>query len=590
LAGDALKLAETLGADSKTVVGSDIVEEVLRLSRFENVTQIVVGGSPSSRIAALMGRSLPHELVKRADGIGVHFVTGTADRPPRRERSSGTPLTIDPTAFVWSTAVVAITLALGFGLSTLTVLPNLSLIFLLAVFTCAVGFGVWPAVYASGLSFLAMNFFFVEPLYTFSIAEPHELLSLIIFLVVSISSAALAGRVREQVRLSAQRVRALRRLYEFTRKLSSQANADGVADAAAAELHATLARPATVLIDDGNGELVLHASWPPVDDLDAGAMTAGRWAFTHGEAAGHDTTTLPTVPWRFLPLSAQRGRVGAIGVGCPQNASTLDQESLAQLDAIAEQTAAALERVSLTRETVSARSAVETERVRNTLLASVSHDFRTPLASILGSATSLIDYADKLDAGAQRDLLFQIKQEAEDLDDMVRNLLAVTRIDAGALELRWDWVDVAEVLNRVAASARRRYSPAPNLLVDLPDDLPLIRADPGLLEQSVMNVVANAIEHTPQGTSIELTAQATQTKLHIVVTDNGPGIPADLLPRLFDRFSRSPTSKTQGVGLGLAIAKGIVEAHQGSIAASSPVRARAGTRIELTLLRQGLPP
>ncbi|HET7155939.1 MAG TPA: DUF4118 domain-containing protein, partial [Hyphomicrobiaceae bacterium] len=221
---DALKLAEALGGESKTLVGNDIVAEVLRLSRFENVTQIVIGRSRRGLLAELLRRSLPHELVRRAEGIGIHFVTGSEDGartgPSRRPGLGPLP---DPLAFLWSTLAVAAALAVGLGLTNLTSVPNLSMVFLLAVFFAAVAYGIWPAIYTSLLSFLAMNFFFIEPLYTFTIAEPHELLSLLIFLVVSTISAALAGRVREQVRLGAQRVRALRRLYEFTRKLSSLA-------------------------------------------------------------------------------------------------------------------------------------------------------------------------------------------------------------------------------------------------------------------------------------------------------------------------------------------------------------------------------
>jgi two-component system sensor histidine kinase KdpD len=193
--------------------------------------------------------------------------------------------------------------------------------------------------------------------------------------------------------------------------------------------------------------------------LDTAAMTAARWAFKHNESAGAETGTLPAIPWYFLPLKTARGPLGVIGVAREERTPRLDSEAHTLLETLAEQTAAALDRASLAKEMVSARSAAETERVRNTLLASVSHDFRTPLASILGSATSLLDYGDKLDPQAQKELLGQIKVEAEDLDDMVRNLLAMTRIDAGALEVRRDWVDLRELVERVASASRRRGAP-----------------------------------------------------------------------------------------------------------------------------------
>ena len=500
-----MKLAEALGGETRTLVGNDIVAEILRLSRFENVTQIVVGRSRGGLLAELLRWSLPHELVRRAEGIGIHFVTsseaGARSAPNRRPGAGPLP---DPLAFLWATLAVAAAVVAGLGLTSLTSVPNLSMVFLLAVFFAAVVFGIWPALYASLLSFLAMNFFFIEPLYTLTVAEPHELLSLVIFLVVSIISATLAGRVREQVRLGVQRVRALRRLYEFTRKLSSLATVDTIAEAAAGEINTSLVRPAVVLLDHG-GELLLRAAWPPVDDLDAGAMTAARWAFNHDEAAGADTATLPTLPWYFVPLRSARGRIGVVGIARAQEADRFDPEALAMLGTIAEQAAAALERAALAREMVAARSATETERVRNTLLASVSHDFRTPLSSILGSATSLIDYGDKIAPEAQKDLLGQIKEEAEALDDMVRNLLAITRIDAGALELRKDWIDVHEIVGRVVNAARRQRGA--HIDVELPRDMPLLRADPTLVEQALTNIVANAIAHTPKETKVVIGAQ-----------------------------------------------------------------------------------
>ena len=318
------------------------------------------------------------------------------------------------------------------------------MVFLLAVLVTAMSFGIWPAIYASVLSFLVYNFFFIPPIYTFTIAEPYELLALVIFLVVAVISSALAGRVREQARISASRMRAMRRLYEFTRRLSGLATLDALAEGAASEIHASLGRPVVVLLAHDD-DVALAAAWPPEDTLDAAAMTAARWAYSHVEPAGADTGTLPIIPWYFVPLRIGTKTLGVVGVAKENDAPPLDSEARALLDTLVEQTAAALERASLAREMVSAKTATETERVRNTLLASVSHDFRTPLSSILGSATSLIDYGDKLDAAAKKDLLGQIKKEAEDLDEMVRNLLAITRIDAGALELRRDWIDLREI-------------------------------------------------------------------------------------------------------------------------------------------------
>src|SRR5262249_16849238 len=275
-----------------------------------------------------------------------------------------------------------------------------------------------------------------------------------------------------------------------------------------------------------------------------------------------------TVPWFFLPLKTPRGRVGVVGLAQPQNTPPLDSEARTLLDALADQTAAVIERAALTREILTARTTAATDRVRNTLLASISHDFRAALSSIRGSATSLLEYAEKLDPAASKDLLAHIKSEAEGLDDMVRNLLAITRIEERALELRQDWVDLREISERVVNTARRRGA-VRRFETQLPSDLPLVRADAALIEQALGNVVGNTVTHTPPDTHVLVDAVVDATRVALRVTDDGPGIAAGVLPHVFEKFVRGPgavggrADGGQGTGLGLAIAKGILDAHGG---------------------------
>jgi two-component system sensor histidine kinase KdpD len=586
---EAMALAQSLGAEIQTLTATDIPAEVLRFAKFENVTQIVIGRSRGSFFSELFGRSLPHELVRRTQDIAIHLVTRENEPQERPGLSFFRTLPRAPLHFLYATVAVAIALVVGESLTWLTPIPNLSMVFLLAVLVTAMSFGIWPAIFASLLSFLAYNYFFIPPLYTFTIAEPYELLALVIFLVVAVVSSAMAGRVREQARIAANRMRAMRRLYEFTRRLSGIATLDGVAEGAASEIHASLGRPVVVLLTQDD-DLALTAAWPPEDALDAAAMTAARWAHSHDEPAGADTGTLPIIPWYFVPLKTGAKTLGVVGVAKEKDGAPLDSEARALLDTLVEQTAAALERASLAREMVNAKTATETERVRNTLLASVSHDFRTPLASILGSATSLIELGDRLDVAAKKDLLGQIKTEAEDLDEMVRNLLAITRIDAGALELRRDWVDLRETADRVV-NVTRRHGARQRIDVRLPQDLPLVRADATLIEQAIGNVVGNAVAHTPAASHVVLDATVATDVVALRVTDDGPGIPQDKLSEIFEKFVKGPEVRladgTQGTGLGLAIAKGIMEAHGGNIAAESPVDAGRGARFVMTFPREG---
>ncbi|WOH69367.1 DUF4118 domain-containing protein [Bradyrhizobium sp. BWA-3-5] len=485
-------------------------------------------------------------------------------------------------AILASTIAVAMVTLVGRLFTAMVPLPNISMVFLLAVLFSAVSFGKWLAIYTSLLSFLAYDFFFIEPLYTFQITEPSELLSLIIFLIVAVVSATLAGRIRDQARATNERMIATRRLYEFTWKLSGLTSIDAVADGAAGEIHVSLRRPAVILLNQ-KGELSLAAAWPPEDSLDPATWDAARLAFSRNEAAGFDTGSLPDNRWHFIPLRTQRGSFGVVGIARSASSDQFDAEGRALLATLAEQTAAAFDRIFLAEEMMAARGAAETERVRNILLASVSHDFRTPLASILGSATSLLDFGDKLDAAAKTGLLREIKAEAEELDEMVRNLLAMTRIDAGALEIRRDWIDLREVVERVINLAKRRGA-ALTVEVELPRALPLIRADASLIEQAVGNVVNNVVSHAPQGTRLVVDAIVGRQSISVRVTDSGPGIAADILPHVFDKFVQGGGAggRRGGTGLGLAIAKGIVEAHGGTVAAESPVQDGRGTRMTLT--------
>lgn len=585
----ALKLAESLGAEIHTLTGTDVPDELLRFARFENVTQIVVG-RPRGGWRRLLSRSLPLRMLQRSTDIAIHLVPTQTDAGEQPSRSLAARFEAStPAHFLYAAVAVAGAVLVGKSVGQLIPAANLSVVFLMAVLFSAVKSGVWPAIFASVLSFLAYNFFFIAPLYTFTIAEPYELLALLVYLVVAFVAATLAGRLREQARISAGRVRAMRRLYEFTRRLSGLATSDDIAEGAASEIHASLGRPVMVLLPRGD-DLALAAAWPPEDALDEAAMTAARWAFTHNEPAGFDTGTLPIVPWRFVPARTSTTTYGVIGVMQQPNSAALDAEAQALLDTLTEQTAAALERAALTRDMVSARTATETERVRNTLLASISHDFRTPLSSILGSATSLSTYGDKLDEAATRDLLANIREEAEGLDEMVRNLLSITRIESGALELRRDWVDLQEIAARAIEAARRRGA-AQRLELAWPAGIPLVQADAALVEQALGNIVANAVAHTPPTSRIVVDAEASDLAVRLRVTDDGPGIAALDLPHIFERFVRSapdaaPSSdRGQGVGLGLAITKGIMEAHGGAVSAMSPVADQRGTRFVLTFMR-----
>jgi two-component system sensor histidine kinase KdpD len=476
---------------------------------------------------------------------------------------------------------VALAASAGLGLTWLVRLPNISMVFLAAVLFSAARFGIGPALLSSGLSFLAYDFLFIEPLHTFSVTEAHELLALFVFLIAAVLTSTIAGRARDQAERAAAREVASQRLYKFARRLSALADPASVVEHAAIQAHGDLQYPCIVLLSTDSC-LTVAAAWPPEDRLDLNALSAAELALSRGEATGPGTSLRTETPWLFLPLRTPAGTIGVIGASLSE---PLDPDARTFFETVAELTATALERARLGQEITAARSAAEAERVRNTLLASISHDFRTPLASILGAATSLIEYGARLPEAARRDLLAQVKDEAEHLDGMVRNLLAMTRLEAGGLELRRDWIDIRELFDRAVASAKRRGA-THAITVAVEPGLPFVFADPILLDQVLANLVGNAVRHAGADARIAMEAVKDGATLIVSITDNGPGIdPADL-PRVFDKFARAPRSAGdagEGTGLGLAIVKGIVEAHGGTVAAVSPVSAGRGTRIEVRL-------
>ena len=243
----AMALAQSLGAETQTLTGTDLPGELLRFARFENVTQIVIGRSRGGFLSELLRRSLPHELVRRAQDIAIHLVTREAEGAGAAKRAWRW-LPPRPLHFVYAALAVMVALGAGKIITQLTPLPNLSMIFMLAVLFTAINFGILPAIVASLLSFAVYNFFFIPPIYTFTIAEPYELLALVIFLVVAVVSSAMAGLVREQARVAADRMRAMRRLYEFTRRMSGLATQDALAEGAASEIHTGLGRAVVLLL------------------------------------------------------------------------------------------------------------------------------------------------------------------------------------------------------------------------------------------------------------------------------------------------------------------------------------------------------
>ena len=576
-------LAERLGGETMRLQGSDYTTEILRLARRENVTQIVLGQSRAGLLQRIRGRSLPEALMRHAGGIEIHVVPAEQARrslwPRLKPHLTRRGLGVEVAAALVSVAGAVI---VGDALSVVLTLPNLSMIFLTAVLFSAVRFGTRAAVIASLASFAAYNFFFIPPLYTFTVAQPQELFALLIFLAVAVFAGSLTGRIRDQRETVIRNAQVTQSLYDYSRKLSGASSPDDVLWAAAAHLHATFGGRIVLLAVEGE-ELQIRAAWPPDAQLDPAALGAARWAQQKKEPAGWGTGTLPRIAYQFRPLVAARGPIAVCGFEPHSADEPITAEDERALTAILDLTAIALDRALLAREAVSAATMQENEKVRDALLDSLSHDLRTPLSSIAGAATSLRAFGDKMSPSERLDLLSSIEEETARLARFVANLLDMSRIEAGGLKVNRDLVAIADVVQGAVERSRKAF-PGQPLRVSLAPNLPFVRGDDKLLEQVLFNLLDNAHKY---GGDAGATVHARQEGADVVlsVTDEGPGVKQGELERIFEKFYRGgrPDGRKAGTGLGLSISRRLVEAMGGTIVAQSPAVRRRGTRFVVRL-------
>ncbi len=573
-----LRLAEELGGEVQRIAGNDYVAEILKFAAAEHATQIVIGSGPKRGWAFWRRQSLQDALTARASGLALHVVT--SDKEPERRKKPRPQLDL---ASLRMNVVIGVGAVLAASLVGETIdhfirLPNLSIIFLMGVLVAAIYGGLTSALLASALSTLAYNFLFIEPRYTLTVAEPYEVFALIAYLGAAVLTGSLAARSREQAKAARSRALAMQALYDFSRKLSGTANVEEVLWAAVTQLQSGL-RKNVLLLLPVEGDLKTLAAWPPDTEPGVADLTAARWAHEKREHAGKGTGTLPNSHFHFRPLMSPHGVVGVCGIKLVED--TLNPADERMLTAILDQTAVAIDRARLSQESVDQAARLEGERYRDALLSSISHDLRTPLATITGAVSSLREFGEKMQPESRDDLLQSIEQESDRLSRFVANLLDMSRIESGALKFTRDWVDVADVV-RTAVERARKYFPGRSIETGLASDLPLIEADSVLLGQVLFNLLDNAVKYG--GTEpINVYARRDGEAVIISVTDLGKGIPPEELERVFEKFYRRGKSdgRAPGTGLGLSIARGFIEAMGGTIKAESPALKKRGTRITM---------
>src|SRR5271165_2861393 len=572
---DTLRLAEALGGEAITVPGGErsVADEVVGFSHANNITQIIIGKSTRSRWFEILHGSVVHELVRRSGNISVNVIAGEelARHPiPRKTiRAAESSGHFDPWPYLGALLVVAAALGIGEVIQPFLGIENVDLVFLTAVVAVAVRFGLWPSILASVAASLCYNFFFLPPIYTFTITDPTNVAAFFFFMLIAILVSNVAARVRTQADSAIGRVRTTESLYAFSRKLAGTATLDDVLWASAYQI-ALMLRVRVVLLLPEDGMLTVKTGYPPEDQLDKADLAAANWAWGNDRPAGRGSDTLPGAKRLFLPMRTGRGPIGVIGIDDDKSGPLLTPDQRRLLDALMDQGALAIERVLLVEDMDRVKRTVESDRLRSALLTSISHDLKTPLASVLGAASTMRDLSGGLSEIEKRDLLATVIDESERLNRFIANLLDMTKLESGAVVPNTAPHDIGEIIG----SALRRASKIlvrHRVSLELAADLPMLQLDAVLFEQVLFNLLDNAAKYSAFDTTIAIRSLRDADSVSLQIADEGEGIPQGELESIFDKFYR--VQKTDhvrpGTGLGLAISRGFIEAMHGKIFAAN---------------------
>jgi len=572
---DTLRLAMNLGGETVTVPGGArrIADDVIDYAHANNITQIVIGKSERPRWFEILHGSVVHDLVRRAGTINVHVIAGeeleNEPIPKKTIRTAERHEPIDPRPYVFSLIAIAISLLVGEIIEPWFGLENVDLVFMTGIVAVAARYGLWPSLFASVVASLCYNFFFLPPLYMFTIADPKNVLAFVFFIVMAIIVSNVAARVQSQAVTAMTRARTTESLYSFSRKLAGVGALDDVLWATAYQV-ALMLKVRVVLLTPQDGSIEVAAGYPPEDILDDADLAAAKWAWQNNRAAGRGSDTLPGAKRLFLPMRTGRGPVGVVGIDSDKPGPLLTPDERRLLDALIDQSALAIERVHLVEDMDRVKRTVETEHLRSALLTSISHDLKTPLASVLGAAGTLRDLSGRLSEAEKTDLLKTIIDESERLNRFIANLLDMTKLEAGAVVLNTSPHDLREIVGSALRRADKILAHH-RVELELGGDLPMLNLDAVLLEQAVFNVLDNAGKYSSEGSTILIRSLRDRDSVVLEILDEGTGIPPEDLEHIFDKFYRVQKSDhvRAGTGLGLAISRGFIEAMKGTIAATN---------------------
>ncbi|MEA9558905.1 sensor histidine kinase [Xanthomonas campestris] len=582
----AFALTRRLGGDTALLHGANVADALLDFASQNGVSTLVLGRTRERPLARMFNRTLTQQLLQRGAHYELVIVSSGDARARARQRWRNPGQWLQRYDLAYAAIAAAAAVAVAWVIQRWTDIDDLSMVFIVAVVLVASRTRMAAAVIAALLSFVAYNFFFIEPRFTLHISARQGVVTVCLFLIAALVAGRLASRLRSQVlALRAANAHA-NALQALARQLSTAADLGQVLEAGRRALASALDAEVWLRLEQRESEA--STSFSALD------RNAADWTQRHGQPAGRFTDTLAGAQWWCLPVRHERGTLGVAALRFRQQLQRqrpgLEQRRLAE--AMVEDIGQAALRTRLVADLEGARVSGETERLRSALLSSVSHDLRSPLASMIGSASSLAEYGEAMDATDRRSLLETIQLEGERLDRYIQNLLDMTRLGHTGLTLKRDWIGVDELIGS-ATRRLQRYQPQVRLQLDLVPELPAIWVHPALVEQAIFNVLENAAKFSPPGVAVTVQAQLQSGALQIEIGDQGPGIPEDERARIFDMFysvERGDRGR-HGTGLGLTICQGMIGAHGGSVEALAGPHGHGTTiRITLPLLVPAAPP
>ncbi|MDB6145154.1 MAG: osmosensitive channel Signal transduction histidine kinase [Pseudomonas sp.] len=580
---NAQQLAERLGGEVVLLRAGEVAKTLIQHAAERRASLVLVGQSRPRLRRRLFGGGLAARLLRDAHGLEINVLDSEAQHDQPHVRSGRAVVWFD-----YALALIATVLAsvLAWAVSSVLALPNISMVFLAAVLLVAVRSSLGPALACAAMSFMAYDFLFIPPKFSFSIQREEDVLTLFFFLLMAALTGNLAARQRRQLQALRDTQEETSELLDLSRKLTAATDRKAVFSAAEQHLNGWKELQMCLLDRDAQGAWKVEAGGPL--DLTEAERAAADWAWQHDQAAGVGTGTLPFGHWWWWPLSMEEGPLALLGV-CPREGQPFSDQRRRLLTALSQPLAQALARAQLTEELEAARLHGETEQLRSALLASVSHDLRTPLTSMRGSIDSLLALGEAIPLEDRKELLEGTRDEAERLDRYIQNLLDMTRLGHGALKLARDWVSPGDIVGSALNRLRAVLAPL-QVSTQVPPELPLLFVHAALIEQALVNVLENAARFSPVHGRLQVSAGASDTELFFAVSDEGPGIPEDERAKIFDMFYTAARGDRggQGTGLGLAICLGMVGAHGGRISVADGIEGR-GTCITLHLPLQTQP-